>query len=139
MDGFLKEKSVFTTSASLIDSLDKRMLVMLRDGRKLLGVLRSYDQFANLVLQDTIERVYIGDAYGDIVRGVYIVRGENVVLMGEIDEDIEEDLPLRKVPIEEILHVQKMDHDMRLKSEKARNKILFSKGFSVDFEKNDFY
>lgn len=39
---------------------------------------------ANLVLQDTIERIYVGNEYGDIPRGIYIVRGENVVLLGEM-------------------------------------------------------
>ena len=39
---------------------------------------------ANLVLQDTIERIYVGDSFGDIDRGIYLVRGENVVLLGEI-------------------------------------------------------
>ena len=34
----------------------------------------------------TIERIYVGRKYGDIPRGVFIVRGENVVLLGEIDE-----------------------------------------------------
>lgn len=74
---------------------------MLRDGRKLIGVLRSYDQFgemcrtmsdpcplrlapANLVLEDTIERIYHGAIYGDIHRGVFLIRGENVVLVGEV-------------------------------------------------------
>jgi len=80
------------------------MLVVLRDGRKLLGVLRSYDQFgnrrvcralpplniahsslvANLVLQNTIERIHVGDKYGDISRGIFLVRGESVVLLGEV-------------------------------------------------------
>lgn len=35
----------FTTSGSLVDCVDKKMLVVLRDGKKLIGVLRSYDQF----------------------------------------------------------------------------------------------
>ena len=39
---------------------------------------------ANLVLQDTIERVYVGDCYGDVPRGIFIIRGENVVLLGEV-------------------------------------------------------
>lgn len=93
----------------------------MRDGRKLIGYLRSIDQFgkrsqsftghllivihlhtilnyhallvlrayfpcctANLVLQDTIERIYVGDEYGDIERGIYLIRSENVVLLGEI-------------------------------------------------------
>lgn len=76
------------------------MIVVLRDGKKLIGILRSFDQFgmvcvnrriseftncvANLMLQYTIERIYVDDMYGDIDRGVYIVRGENVVLLGEL-------------------------------------------------------
>jgi U6 snRNA-associated Sm-like protein LSm1 len=90
-------------------------MVVLRDGRKLIGTLRSFDQFgknkrellilrllarlyryinpssfilANLVLQDTIERIYVGNCYGDIPRGIFLIRGENVVLLGEIVSDL---------------------------------------------------
>lgn len=31
-----------------------------------------------------MERVFVGNRYGDVARGVFLVRGENVVLMGEI-------------------------------------------------------
>ncbi len=77
------------------------MLVVLRDGRKLHGVLRSYDQFgefhsdagcwfvthvraANLVLEDTVERIYSGNAFAEKWCGLFLIRGENVVLLGEI-------------------------------------------------------
>lgn len=59
-------------------------MVLLRDGRTLIGYLRSIDQFANLVLHKSIERIYVGKSYGDIPRGIFIIRGENVVLLGEI-------------------------------------------------------
>ena len=39
---------------------------------------------ANLVLHRTIERIHVGKQYGDIPRGVFVVRGENVMLLGEI-------------------------------------------------------
>lgn len=39
---------------------------------------------ANLLLQDTVERIHVGRQYGDIPRGIYLVRGENVALCGEI-------------------------------------------------------
>lgn len=39
---------------------------------------------ANLLLQDTIERIHVGGKYGDIPRGIFLVRGENMVLAGEI-------------------------------------------------------
>ena len=44
----------------------------------------SWLSVANLVLQDAIERIFVGDIYGDIYAGVYVIRGENVVLLGEI-------------------------------------------------------
>ena len=75
--------------ASLVEELDKKLLVMLRDGSKILGTLRSFDQFANIVLQDAVERIIVGSSYSDIPLGLYIVRGENVVLMGEVDEATE--------------------------------------------------
>lgn len=39
---------------------------------------------ANLLLQDTIERIHVGKQFGDIPRGIYLIRGENVALCGEI-------------------------------------------------------
>mmetsp|Transcript_18946 Transcript_18946/g.47243 ORF Transcript_18946/g.47243 Transcript_18946/m.47243 type:complete len:125 (-) Transcript_18946:230-604(-) len=72
--------------ASLVEELDKKLLVVLRDGSKILGTLRSFDQFANIVLESAVERIIVGASYSDIPLGLYIVRGENVVLMGEVDE-----------------------------------------------------
>jgi len=39
---------------------------------------------ANLVLQDTLERIIVNDCYGEKERGIFIIRGENVVLLGEV-------------------------------------------------------
>lgn len=36
---------MFTTAASLLDLTDKKLIVTLRDGRKIIGILRSWDQF----------------------------------------------------------------------------------------------
>ena len=82
--------------------------MVLRDGRKLQGVLRSYDQFstasplhnahgvlpisrtrlpANLVLEDTVERIYHQNVFAERKQGLFLIRGENVVLLGEIVRD----------------------------------------------------
>lgn len=44
-------------AASIAEHLDTRLLVTMRDGRNIIGTLRSFDQFMNLVLENTIERV----------------------------------------------------------------------------------
>ncbi|CAM8904012.1 unnamed protein product [Rhodiola kirilowii] len=78
------------SSTSLATYLDKKLLVLLRDGRKLMGLLRSFDQFANAVIDGACERVIVGDLYCDIPLGMYVIRGENVVLIGELDLEKEE-------------------------------------------------
>lgn len=67
----------------------EKLMVLLRDGRTLIGYLRSVDQYANLLLQKTVERIHVGKKFGDIPRGVFLVRGENVVLLGEIVRNTE--------------------------------------------------
>ncbi|EEY21050.1 conserved hypothetical protein [Verticillium alfalfae VaMs.102] len=146
---------MFTTAAQLLDLTDKKLMVALRDGRKLIGVLRSWDQFGMPLpplppsksshsrtlhamkprrhpssargrtltdhatqqprSPDTVERVFApapvaaaqrchattpspdqqprGGLYADIKRGVFLVRGENVLLLGEIDLDKDDDPP----------------------------------------------
>ena len=39
---------------------------------------------ANFVLEHTCERRYVGNRFGDIPLGLYLIRGENVVLLGEL-------------------------------------------------------
>lgn len=46
-------------AASLLEQLDTRVLIILGDGRHLVGILRSFDQFLNLVLEETSERIIL--------------------------------------------------------------------------------
>lgn len=104
----ISSAQLFTTSASLLDCVDsispwsrwltvqRKWLLCCEMGRRLLVscaplismVWLPWDEsaecVANLVLQDAIERIFVGDIYGDIYAGIYVIRGENVVLLGEI-------------------------------------------------------
>lgn len=122
----------------------ERILVVLRDGRKIIGVLRSFDQFcarmrgpctstrasepsarrecvrprsraaygqvrsahlvharalsalrrraracclsapANVVLESSVERIVVESRFADLPLGLYVVRGENIVLLGPL-------------------------------------------------------
>ncbi|XP_012287825.1 U6 snRNA-associated Sm-like protein LSm1 [Orussus abietinus] len=117
-------------TASLLEELDKKLMVLLRDGRTLIGYLRSVDQFANLVLHRTIERIHVGKEYGDIPRGVFIVRGENVVLLGEIDREKEKDLPLSEVSVDDILDAQRREQELKQDQERLMSKALKERGLS---------
>ena len=62
----------------------ERMMIELRDGRKIMGMMRSFDQFSNVVLESAVERVVHSGRYADVPLGLYVIRGENIVLLGEI-------------------------------------------------------
>ncbi|CAG8896899.1 unnamed protein product [Penicillium egyptiacum] len=125
---------MFTTAAQLLDLTDKKLVLILRDGRKLIGVLRSWDQFANLVFQDTVERVYAGQLYADVSRGIFIVRGENVLLLGEVDLDREDDIPptLTRAPFEEVFELKKKEDSKRKTGDKKRYDELQALGFEPE-------
>ncbi|CDZ97211.1 Small Nuclear ribonucleoprotein splicing factor [Phaffia rhodozyma] len=133
----------FTTSGSLVDCVDKKMLVVLRDGRKYIGVLRSYDQFANLVLSGSFERLFHPptSTYADIPRGVFLIRGENVVLIGEIDLDVEDEPPVQLIPapIPDVLRAQKIDSDRKAAQDAIKTRVLHGQGFSTDNAEGDAY
>ncbi|XP_061409223.1 U6 snRNA-associated Sm-like protein LSm1 isoform X1 [Lethenteron reissneri] len=112
-------------------ALIEKHLVLLRDGRTLIGFLRSIDQFANLVLHQTIERIHVGKRYGDIPRGIFVVRGENVVLLGEIDADKEQETSLERVSIEAILEAQREEQQDKAEAEKAKIKALKERGLPL--------
>jgi len=111
---------------ALVEELDKRLLVQLRDGRKLVGILRSFDQFANLVLEKATERIIVGNLYAEVPLGLYVVRGENVVLLGEIDEARDPPSLLTEVTEAEIRQAQKGEAEAdKIKSTmKARMNFL---------------
>ena len=109
---------------------------------------------ANLVLQDTIERIFVQEVYADIVRGVFLVRGENVLLLGEIVrlllwqpsnhafsdllslQDLDKDdyipEPYRKVSPEEVHALTVKMNIEKKETDKVRAKKLQKLGFEVE-------
>ncbi|XP_010876652.1 U6 snRNA-associated Sm-like protein LSm1 isoform X3 [Esox lucius] len=85
----------------------------------------------NLVLQQTVERIHVGKKYGDLPRGIFIVRGENVVLLGEIDLEKECETSLQQVCIEDILEEQRLQQHTRLEAEKAKHLALKERGLAM--------
>jgi len=116
------------------------MLVVLRDGRKLQGVLRSYDQFANLVLEDTVERIFFQDVFAETWRGLFLIRGENVVLLGEVDLDQEDEVPLRQVAWNELEPYHKKEIASKKRREEVKAQVLYEqKGFCKEGGEGDGY
>jgi U6 snRNA-associated Sm-like protein LSm1 len=92
------------------------------------------------VLQSTKERIFVPPGttpnqprglYADIDRGLFLVRGENVLLLGEIDLDKDDDPPpgydLADVELVQNLAKQRKQNDKT--KEKKKVKMLAKEGF----------
>ncbi|QLL33790.1 hypothetical protein HG536_0F01150 [Torulaspora globosa] len=133
----------FTTTAAIVGSVDRKIFVLLRDGRMLFGVLRTFDQYANLILQHCVERIYLTEAnqYAEETRGLFMVRGENVVMLGEVDID-KEDQPLEsmeRIRFSDAARTKTHSDETRFKRETAKGKQLARYGLLYDFHKSDMY
>ncbi|KAH9962870.1 hypothetical protein BC827DRAFT_1129542 [Russula dissimulans] len=74
--------------SSLQGYVDRRVLLVLQDGRAIIGVLAGYDQKSNVVLSDSKERVYsMDEGVEEIPLGLYLVKGDMIIMIGEIDEE----------------------------------------------------
>ena len=68
------------------------------DGRSIVGTLVGYDQLQNLILKGSSERVYSPDGPVEVVPlGLYVVRGDNVAIISDRDEDKESEVGLSDV------------------------------------------
>jgi U6 snRNA-associated Sm-like protein LSm1 len=101
-----------------------------------------HELLANLVLQSTVERIYapIEDAtessdikgyYADKPHGIFLVRGENVLLLGEIDLDKDDDEPAgyEKADFKMVEKVAKEKKAAEKTKEKTKLKKLATLGF----------
>jgi len=65
--------------------------VLTTDSRTLVGVLLSCDQTTNLVLSQTHERIIRPpedpEPSSEVAHGLYLIRGDNVVVVGLVDEE----------------------------------------------------
>ncbi|KAH9039203.1 Sm-like ribonucleoprotein [Lactarius hengduanensis] len=84
--------------SSLQGYVDRRVLLVLQDGRSIVGVLSGYDQKSNVVLSDSKERVYsIDEGVEEIPLGLYLVKGDMIILIGEIDEERDNSIDLTTI------------------------------------------
>lgn len=94
--------------AGLAQYVDTTISVITNDGRQIVGMLRGYDQATNLILDECHERVYsTKGGVEQLVLGLYVIRGDNVAVIGEIDEELDAQLDLdavRAPPLKAVTH-----------------------------------
>jgi len=62
--------------------MDKRLFIQVQGGRKVSGVLRGFDIFLNIVLDDGLEETVAGQK---IPLGQVIIRGNSVMSMESLE------------------------------------------------------
>ncbi|KAM0843957.1 hypothetical protein ACQ4PT_057342 [Festuca glaucescens] len=97
--------SVGATLESLVDQV---ISVITNDGRNIVGTLRGFDQATNIILDESHERVYsTKEGVQQLVLGLYIIRGDNISVVGEVDEELDAALDMSKLraqPLKPVIH-----------------------------------
>ncbi|KAK2196217.1 bifunctional LSM domain superfamily/U6 snRNA-associated Sm-like protein Lsm1-8/LSM domain [Babesia duncani] len=90
---------------SLEQFIECQVFVIAIDGRVFVGTLKGFDQLTNLVLYNCVERVYHVDSpMEELILGIYLLRGDNVVLVGEVDMQVDGQLgKLEAKPIDPVV------------------------------------
>ncbi|KAI7905472.1 uncharacterized protein BX663DRAFT_499828 [Cokeromyces recurvatus] len=73
------------------------VLVITLDGRVLVGKLRGTDQTSNLILEHCQERVFSSEGTEVVPLGLFVVRGDNLCTIGEIDTEKEETMDITEI------------------------------------------
>jgi len=63
--------------------MDKNLTIKLNGNRKVVGILRGYDQFMNLVIDNTLEEV---SQHERNEIGMVVIRGNSVVMIEPLEK-----------------------------------------------------
>ncbi|KAI8978631.1 hypothetical protein BDB01DRAFT_799496 [Pilobolus umbonatus] len=77
--------------------MDQHVLVVTLDGRVLVGKLRGADQTCNVILETCEERVFSSDGTEVVPLGLYLIRGDNLATIGELDSEKEAALDITEI------------------------------------------
>ncbi|KAJ0410852.1 hypothetical protein ATCC90586_007888 [Pythium insidiosum] len=95
-------------ASNLKELMNQNISIITNDGRNIIGVLKGYDQCINVVLDNSFERVYsLKEPVEAVELGLYIVRGDNIAVIGEVSEDVREEViddQTRAAPLKPVVH-----------------------------------
>ena len=94
--------------ASYLENLiDFMVNVITNEGRVFTGILKSFDQSMNMIIKDCFEKVYSKEEGVKFVNmGLYMIRGDNVMIVSEVDENLEKNIDYKEVKAEKLKEVK---------------------------------
>lgn len=91
-------------SPLLQDFVGQLCQVMTKDGRIYRGTVAGLDRVCNTTLSNCQELIYSGDAPIELLPlGLYIIRGDNIGLIGHAPQSFEVDMSVQAPPLPPIL------------------------------------
>ncbi|KAF5398774.1 LSM1 U6 small nuclear RNA associated [Paragonimus heterotremus] len=109
----------------------KNMMVCLRGGRVYIGYLRIIDQFGNIVIHQAFERIHVERKFCDVPQGILMIRGENIILIGELNEQTNIEDTLERVSESEIYALQAEQTAARKALAKKRMQLFAERGLGL--------
>eukprot|EP00871_Galdieria_phlegrea_P005330 jgi/Galph1/5799/GphlegSOOS_G4499.1 len=92
----------------LVSYVDKNVSVVTNDGRVLVGLLRGFDQSCNVILENTVERIFSSETgTQEVSVGLYVIRGDDISIVGELDIEKEAETDwqqIKAIPLRPIVH-----------------------------------
>jgi len=94
--------------------INHSLLIVTNDGRIITGTLKGFDQTTNIILTDTYERVFSPEEPVELVPlGLYIIRGDNISVLGELDVEKDEEIPwTQSIKAEPISPIKGLQFDL---------------------------
>ncbi|GAB0090755.1 U6 snRNA-associated Sm-like protein LSm8 [Sergentomyia squamirostris] len=95
-------------SSGLESYINNTVSIITADGRNFVGTLKGFDQTINVILDESHERVFsTTNGIEQVVLGLHIIRGDNIAVIGQIDDTIDSRLDfstIRGEPLGPVVH-----------------------------------
>ncbi|XP_022907126.1 U6 snRNA-associated Sm-like protein LSm8 [Onthophagus taurus] len=82
--------------------------IITSDGRNFIGTLKGFDQTINIIIDESHERVYsTTTGIEQVMLGLHIIRGDNVAIIGLVEEELDNRLNLSSIkaePLNPVVH-----------------------------------
>ncbi|XP_018336022.1 U6 snRNA-associated Sm-like protein LSm8 [Agrilus planipennis] len=95
-------------AAGLDAFVNHTVSIITSDGRNFIGTLKGFDQTINIILDESHERVYSSTTgVEQVILGLHIIRGDNIAIIGLVDEELDNRLNLSSIkaePLNSVVH-----------------------------------
>jgi U6 snRNA-associated Sm-like protein LSm8 len=92
----------------ILNSATDTVSIITSDGRNFIGTLKGFDQTINVIIDESHERVYsTTSGVEQVMLGLHIIRGDNVAIVGLIDDELDNRLNLANIkaePLNSVAH-----------------------------------